>query len=226
MRPPKQTHQPPPPRDETQWLSTLPRKLCSKRKLGNSHLLLHNQNSAFCSSSWLPSSFSPGRTSLMAQDFNKGAAFTRHSGTHHQQLEITPTLNKKGSDVPTWKFSWISSRRASPRPCSSLGNIGEAVPLGVYPQEHRPPTATPLCRTRTGSSWGSHVTESALHRSWVQVLQTRLLPSAGEDLTATEDWKPERSSVRSTVSNTEWTEVKMAGNSEKFPRQPPNIPPG
>ena len=68
--------------------------------------------------------------------------------------------------------------------------------------------------------------ESALHRSWVQVLQTRLLPSAGEDLTATEDWKPERSSARSTVSNTEWTEVKMAGNSEKVPRQPPNIPPG
>ena len=143
MQPPKQTHQPSPSRDETQWLSTLPRKLCSKRKLGNSHLLLHNQNSASCSSSWSPSTVSPQEELLWWQDFNKGAAFTRHSGTHHQQLEITPTLNKKGSDAPTRKFSWISSRRASPRPCSSLGNIGEAVPLRVYPQEHRPPTATP-----------------------------------------------------------------------------------
>lgn len=162
----------------------------------------------------------------MAHDFNKDAAFTRHSGTHHQKLEITPTLNKKGSDVPARKFSWISSRRASPRPCSSLGNIGEAVPLRVYPREHRPPHCHPYCRSKTGSSWGSHMTEPALHRSWVQVLQTRLLPSAGEALTATEDWKPERSSVQSTVPNTEWTEVKMAGNSEKVPHQPPNIPPG
>ena len=165
--------------------------------------------------------FSSGRSSLMAQDFDKGAAFTRCSGTHHQKVEIAPTLNKRGSLVSTQKFSWISSTRASPRPRSSLGNIREVVPLRVYPQEHRPP---PTALTRTGSSWGSHVTESALHRSWVQVLQTRLLPSAGEDLTATEDWKPERSSVRSTVPNTKWTEVKMAGNRRRFLASHPILP--
>ena len=35
----------------------------------------------------------------------EGQKRQRESGTHHQQLEITPTLNKKGSDAPTRKFS-------------------------------------------------------------------------------------------------------------------------
>ena len=87
--------------------------------------------------------FSSGRSSLMAQDFDKGAAFTRCSGTHHQKVEIAPTLNKRGSLVSTQKFSWISSTRASPRPRSSLGNIREVVPLRVYPREHRPPPHCP-----------------------------------------------------------------------------------
>lgn len=212
MPPPKHTHQPPP-RDETQWLSTLPGNLCSKWKSGgDSHLLVHNQNSASCSSAWSPSTISPREKVIWWHRI-----LTRCSGTHHQKLEITPTLNKKGSLVSTQKFSWISSTRASPRPRLSLGNVGEVVPLAVPPG-----TQAPHCPHQNRKL----LRQSRDWVSWVQVLQTRLLPSAGEDLTATEDWKPERSSVRSTVPNTKWTEVKMAGNSEKARRQLPNTPSG